>query len=255
MTGFGAPPAASSEHAARSVLVTGASKGIGAAIALRLAAEGYPVVVHYGSDQAGASAIVDAIVRAGGKARMLGFDVRDRAAIEASLIPDLEAHGAFWGIVLNAGISRDAAFPTLEPEDWDSVLRTNLDGFYNVLRPLIMPLVRRRDGGRIIAISSVAGLVGNRGQVNYSAAKAGVIGASKALAIELGKRRITVNCVAPGIIETAMTENLPLDEILAMIPLRRVGTTGEVAATVAFLMSTEAGYITRQVISVNGGLC
>jgi 3-oxoacyl-[acyl-carrier protein] reductase len=186
---------------------------------------------------------------------MLGFDVRDRAAIQTSLVADVEANGAFWGIVLNAGITRDNAFPALEPEDWDSVLRTNLDGFYNVLRPLIMPLVRRRDGGRIIAISSVAGLVGNRGQVNYSAAKAGIIGASKALAVELGKRGITVNCVAPGIIDTAMTEGLPLDQILAMIPLRRAGTTGEVAATVAFLMSTEAGYITRQVISVNGGLC
>lgn len=255
MTGSGSLPSASPEHAGRPVLVTGASKGIGAAIATRLAAEGYPVVVHYGTDQAGAGAVVDAISRAGGKARMLGFDVRDRAAIQMSLIPDVEANGAFWGIVLNAGISRDNAFPALEPEDWDSVLRTNLDGFYNVLRPLIMPLVRRRDGGRIIAISSVAGLVGNRGQVNYSAAKAGIIGASKALAVELGKRRITVNCVAPGIIETAMTEGLPLDEMLAMIPLRRVGTTGEVAATVAFLMSTEAGYITRQVISVNGGLC
>ena len=255
MTASGALPTASSERARRPVLVTGASKGIGAAIATRLAAESYPVVVHYGSDLAGASAVVAAISRAGGSARMLGFDVRDRAAIQTSLVADVEANGAFWGIVLNAGITRDNAFPALEPEDWDSVLRTNLDGFYNVLRPLIMPLVRRRDGGRIIAISSVAGLVGNRGQVNYSAAKAGIIGASKALAVELGKRRITVNCVAPGIIDTAMTEGLPVDEILAMIPLRRVGTTGEVAATVAFLMSTEAGYITRQVISVNGGLC
>jgi 3-oxoacyl-[acyl-carrier protein] reductase len=237
------------------VLVTGASKGIGAAIATRLAAEGHPVVVHYGRDEAGARTVVDAIVSAGGTARMLGFDVRDRVAVETALGAEVEANGAFWGIVLNAGIARDNAFPALDAEDWDSVLRTNLDGFYNVLHPLVMPMVRRRDGGRIVAISSVAGLVGNRGQVNYSAAKAGIIGASKALAIELGKRRITVNCVAPGIIDTAMTEGLPLDEILAMIPLRRMGTTAEVAATVAFLMSNEAGYITRQVISVNGGLC
>jgi 3-oxoacyl-[acyl-carrier protein] reductase len=236
------------------VLVTGASKGIGAAIALRLAAEGYPVVVHYGSDQAGASAIVDAIVRAGGKARMLGFDVRDRAAIEASLIPDLEAHGAFWGIVLNAGISRDAAFPALEPEDWDSVLRTNLDGFYNVLRPLIMPLVRRRDGGRIIAISSVAGLVGNRGQVNYSAAKAGVIGASKALALELAKRDITVNCVAPGWIDNLDHSSEDRKRISESIPVRRLGRVEEVAALVVYLMSDAAAYVTRQVISIDGGL-
>jgi 3-oxoacyl-[acyl-carrier protein] reductase len=254
VTAAAAPPAEPLERA-RPVLVTGASKGIGAAIATRLAADGYPVVVHYGRDEAAASAIVEAIVSAGGSARMLGFDVRDRAAIEISLGAEVEANGAFWGIVLNAGITRDNAFPALGGEDWDSVLRTNLDGFYNVLHPLIMPMVRRRDGGRIVAISSVAGLVGNRGQVNYSAAKAGIIGASKALAIELGKRRITVNCVAPGIIDTAMTEGLPLDEILAMIPLRRMGTTAEVAATVAFLMSPEAGYITRQVISVNGGLC
>lgn len=242
------------ERAGQTVLVTGASKGIGAAIATRLGVEGYPVVVHYGRDEVGAGAVVGAIKSSGGRARMLGFDVRDRAAIAAALAGDIEANGACWGVVINAGITRDNAFPTLTGDDWDSVLRTNLDGFYNVLHPLIMPMVRRRDGGRIIAISSVAGLVGNRGQVNYSAAKAGLIGAAKALAVELGKRRITVNCVAPGIIETAMTADLPLDEILPMIPLRRAGTTAEVAATVAFLMSDEAGYITRQVISVNGGL-
>jgi 3-oxoacyl-[acyl-carrier protein] reductase len=242
------------ERAGQTVLVTGASKGIGAAIATRLGAEGYPVVVHYGRDEAGARAVVAAIEDGGGRARTLGFDVRDRAAIATALASDVERNGACWGVVINAGITRDNAFPALDGDDWDSVLRTNLDGFYNVLHPLIMPMVRRRDGGRIIAISSVAGLVGNRGQVNYSAAKAGLIGAAKALAVELGKRRITVNCVAPGIIETAMTADLPLDEILPMIPLRRAGTTAEVAATVAFLMSDEAGYITRQVISVNGGL-
>jgi len=242
-------------RAAQAVLVTGASKGIGAAIATRLGALGHPVAVHYGRDEAGARAVADAIQDGGGTARVLGFDVRDRAAVAAALATEVEESGAFWGIVLNAGITRDNAFPALEGEDWDSVLRTNLDGFYNVLHPLVMPLVRRRDGGRIIAISSVAGVIGNRGQVNYSAAKAGLIGATKALAVELGKRRITVNCVAPGLVETAMTDDLPLDEILAMVPLRRAGTADEVAATVAFLMSPEAGYITRQVISVNGGLC
>lgn len=237
------------------MLVTGASKGIGAAIAMRLAADGYPVAVHYGRDQAGARTVVDGIRSAGGSARVLGFDVRDREATRAALAADLQTNEAFWGVVLNAGIARDNAFPALADEDWDGVLRVNLDGFYNVLQPLIMPMVRRRDGGRIVAMSSVAGLIGNRGQVNYSAAKAGIIGASKALAVELAKRRITVNCVAPGVIDTAMTEGLPLDQMLEMIPLRRIGTAGEVAGTVAFLMSKDAAYITRQVISVNGGLC
>ena len=241
--------------ARRPVLVTGASKGIGAAIAARLAACGYPVTVHYGRDEAGAKAVVEAIEADGGSARLLGFDLRDRAATRRVLANTVEAQGAFWGVVLSAGIARDNAFPALSDEDWDGVLRTNLDGFYNVLHPLVMPMVRRRDGGRIIAISSVAGLLGNRGQVNYSAAKAGLIGASKALAVELAKREITVNCVAPGLIDTAMTADLPREQLLEMVPLRRFGTPAEVAGTVAFLMSPDAAYITRQVIGVNGGLC
>lgn len=247
--------AGSGERARQPVLVTGASKGIGAAIAGRLATAGHPVTVHYGADEAGARAVALAIERVGGAARVLGFDVADRAAARAALMAQVEENGPFWGVVLNAGITRDGAFPALGADDWDDVLQTNLDGFYNVLHPLIMPMVRRRDGGRIVTISSVAGLIGNRGQVNYSAAKAGLIGASKALAVELAKRRITVNCVAPGVIDTAMTEDLPLEEVLAMIPLRRLGTTAEVAGVVAFLMSEDAAYITRQVISVNGGLC
>jgi 3-oxoacyl-[acyl-carrier protein] reductase len=236
------------------VLVTGASKGIGAAIARRLAADGYPVTVHYGRDEAGARMVIEAIEEAGGGARLLGFDVRDRAASRRALAGALEAHGAFWGVVLSAGITRDNAFPALADEDWDDVLRTSLDGFYNVLHPLVMPMVRRRDGGRIVAISSVAGVVGNRGQVNYSAAKAGLIGASKAPAVELARRAITVNSVAPGLIDTAMTADLPRERLLEMIPLRRLGTAAEVAGTVAFLMSPEAAYITRQVITVDGGL-
>lgn len=243
------------ECAGRPVLVTGASKGIGAAVARRLGAAGYPLTVHFGQDRVGADAVVEAIRAAGGTATTLGFDVGDREAARASLIEAAETLGGFWGVVVNAGITRDGAFPALEDDDWDSVLEVSLDGFYNVLRPLVMPMVRRRDGGRIVVMSSVAGLVGNRGQVNYSAAKAGLIGASKALAIELAKRRITVNCVAPGIIETAMTEALPKEQLLEMIPLRRFGTADEVAGTVAFLMSPDADYITRQVISVNGGLC
>jgi 3-oxoacyl-[acyl-carrier protein] reductase len=138
--------------------------------------------------------------------------------------------------------------------DWDDVLRTNLDGFYNVLNPLIMPMVRRRAPGRIVTLASVAGLIGNRGQVNYSAAKAGIIGATKALALELAKRDITVNCVAPGLIETDMIAQVPLDEALKLIPARRIGKPEEVAAAVSFLLTEDAAYITRQVISVNGGL-
>ncbi|PKU24603.1 3-ketoacyl-ACP reductase FabG2 [Telmatospirillum siberiense] len=238
----------------RTILVTGASKGIGRAVALRLARDGFHVAVHYGSDQAGAEAVAAAIREAGGTARILSFDIADRAACRAVLEDEIARHGAFYGAVLNAGITRDAAFPAMEGEDWDRVLGTNLDGFYNVLHPVVMPMVSARRGGRIVSLSSVSGLAGNRGQVNYSASKAGIIGATKALAIELAKRAITVNCVAPGIIETQMIKDLPLDEIARMVPLRRVGQPEEVAAAVAFLCSDEAGYITRQVISVNGGM-
>ena len=192
----------------------------------------------------------------GRQAGVLQFDVADRAACAAILGDDVETHGAYYGVVCNAGLTRDGAFPALTEEDWDQVLRTNLDGFYNVLHPVMMPMIRRRAPGRIVCITSVSGLIGNRGQVNYSASKAGVIGAAKALAIELGKRRITVNCVAPGLIDTAMLdEHVPVDELLKMIPAQRMGTPEEVAGAVNFLMSAEAAYITRQVLAVNGGLC
>ncbi len=239
----------------RGILVTGASKGIGRAIALRVARDGFPVTVHYGSDKAGADETCRAIEAAGGEARALGFDVSDRAAALAALEADIAAHGAYWGVVLNAGIARDNAFPALTGEDWDSVVDTNLGGFFNVVHPLVMPMIRRRDGGRIVTISSVSGITGNRGQVNYSAAKAGIIGATKALAVELATRRITVNCVAPGVIETAMIEAAPVEEILKMIPMQRLGKPDEIAGIVAFILSDEASYMTRQVISVNGGMC
>jgi 3-oxoacyl-[acyl-carrier protein] reductase len=241
---------------ADTVLVTGSSRGIGRAIALRLAQAGYDIVLHCRSRREEAEQVGAAIHALGHSVRILQFDVADRAACKAAVEADVEANGAYYGVVCNAGLTRDGAFPALSDEDWDQVLRTNLDGFYNVLHPIIMPMIRRRQAGRIVCITSVSGLIGNRGQVNYSASKAGVIGAAKALAVELAKRKITVNCVAPGLIDTDMTsDDLPLDDILKVIPMQRAGTADEVAAAVQFLMSAEASYITRQVLAVNGGLC
>ncbi|SEV85596.1 3-oxoacyl-ACP reductase FabG [Luteibacter sp. 329MFSha] len=238
------------------VLVTGSSRGIGRAIALNLADAGYDLVLHCRSRREEAEAVQQAIKAKGRAARVLQFDISDRAACAQALEADVAAHGAYYGVVCNAGLTRDGAFPGLTSEDWDQVLRTNLDGFYNVLHPLAMPMIRRRAAGRIVCITSVSGLIGNRGQVNYSASKAGVIGAAKALAVELAKRRITVNCVAPGLIDTDMLDpDVPVEQILKAIPMERTGTPEEVAAAVRFLMSPEAGYITRQVLAVNGGLC
>lgn len=239
----------------KTVLVTGSSRGIGKAIALYLANQGFDPVIHCRSQYAQAEAVAAEIEQLGRTARILQFDVADRAQCSERLNQDIEAHGAYYGVVCNAGITADNAFPALTGEEWDSVVHTNLDSFYNVLQPLIMPMIRRRKPGRIVTLSSVSGLMGNRGQVNYSAAKAGIIGATKALALELAKRQITVNCVAPGLIDSDMVSELHLDEIKKMIPARRVGSPKEVAAAVAFLMSEDAAYITRQVLSVNGGLC
>lgn len=238
----------------RTVLVTGSSRGIGKAIALHLARHGFDIAVHCVRGIDAAEATAASVRELGRQARVLQFDIANRDQARAILEADINEHGAYYGVVCNAGLTRDNAFPAISGEEWDTVLHTNLDGFYNVLNPIVMPMIRLRDGGRIVSLSSVSGLMGNRGQVNYSAAKAGLIGASKALALELAKRRITVNCVAPGLIETDMVENLPVDMIKQMIPMQRMGTADEVAALVAFLFSDEAAYITRQVISVNGGL-
>ncbi|MEY8710403.1 3-ketoacyl-ACP reductase FabG2 [Mangrovibacter phragmitis] len=240
----------------RSVLVTGASKGIGQAIARQLAADGFIVGVHYHSDASGARATLDAIEQAGGQGRLLCFDVANRQQCQEVIEQDIESHGAWYGVVSNAGITRDGAFPSLSDDDWDRVIHTNLDSFYNVIHPCIMPMISARQGGRIITLSSVSGVMGNRGQVNYSAAKAGIIGATKALAIELAKRKITVNCIAPGLIDTGMValEETAMKEAMSMIPMKRMGQAEEVAGLASYLMSDIAGYVTRQVISINGGM-
>ena len=238
----------------KSVLVTGSSRGIGKAIALRLARDDYDIVLHCRNRREEADSVAQSILALARQARVLQFDIGERRATAAALEADIKQYGCYYGVICNAGIVRDNVFPAMSGEDWDVVLRTNLDGFYNVLNPLIMPMVRRRAPGRIVTLTSVSGLIGNRGQVNYSAAKAGIIGASKSLALELATREITVNCVAPGLIETEMTADLQLEELLKLIPARRIGKPEEVAGVVSFLLTEEAAYITRQVISVNGGL-
>lgn len=239
---------------AGTVLVTGSSRGIGRAVALRLARDGYDIVVHCRSGMDEARATAADVTALGRKARVLAFDVADRAACAAALEADITLHGAYYGVVCNAGIARDNAFPAMTGEEWDGVVHTNLDAFYNVLHPVVMPMVRRRKPGRIVTMASVSALMGNRGQTNYSAAKAGVIAATKSLAVELAKREITVNCVAPGLIDTDMVSEEVLEHALEVIPMRRMGSVDEVAAVVAFLMGRDAAYVTRQVISVNGGM-
>ncbi len=234
-------------------LVTGASRGIGAAIAKALARVGHVVILNYRTQHEQARAVLAQIEGAGGRAVLAPFDVRDRAQAAREIEQLLADPEPIDVLVNNAGIAKDNAFPAIPWEDWDAVTRTTLDGFYNVTRPLVMPMVRRKHG-RIINISSVSGVTGNRGQTHYAAAKAGLIGATKSLSKELAKRRITVNAVAPGLIDTEMTHGAPVEEILKYIPMARVGRAEEVADLVAFLASEQAAYITGQVIGINGGL-
>lgn len=234
-------------------LVTGGSRGIGAAICHVLAAAGHPILLNYRSNDAAAEEVKAAIEAEGGQVTLLKFDVTDREAAGAALEKLLADEVPIGVLVNNAGIAKDASFPQMSWEQWESVTRTTLDGFFNVTRPLVMPMVRRR-WGRIINISSVSGVDGNRGQVNYAAAKAGLIGATKSLAQEVAKRGVTVNAIAPGLVETDMIEDAPVDIILKHIPMRRVGKPEEVASLVGWLASDLAGYITGQVVVMSGGL-
>jgi len=238
----------------KKVLVTGASRGIGRAIALELADAGFEVLLNFKSNHAKAEELLEIIQSKGGCASILPFDISARDETRKCLEENILQSGCFYGAVCNAGVAADAAFPALSGADWDTVMRTNLDGFYNVLHPLIMPMILSKQGGRIVTLSSISALAGNPGQVNYGASKAGIIGATRALAQELAKRKITANCVAPGLIETDMISEVPLDEAKKRIPMRRLGKPEEVASLVGFLFSEKAAYITGQVISVNGGM-
>ena len=239
----------------KTVLITGANRGIGKAIAHRLASDGYDLALHCRSNIDELKSVANLIEKEfGGNPFLLQFDISDRSGTKIALEKYVAEFGAPYGVVCNAGITADDSFPAMLEEEWDSVLNTNLGSFYNVLHPLIMPMVSSRKPGRIVTMSSVSGVMGNRGQVNYSASKAGVIGATKALALELAKRNITVNSVAPGLIETDIVSEDIVENALKVIPAQRMGKPEEVAAAVSFLLSEGAAYITRQVISVNGGM-
>ncbi len=238
----------------RRVLITGASRGIGKAIALQLAEAGFDIALHFHCNVEAADQTKSELNALGVSVSCLQFDIVHRTRVKTAITADIEQYGAYYGVILNAGINCDTTFPAMTENEWDKVVHTNLDGFYNVIHPTIMPMIQTHQGGRIITMASVSGIVGNRGQVNYSASKAGIIGATKALSLELAKRKITVNCIAPGLIETDMVADFPKDILKDIVPMRRMGKPAEIAGLAKFLMSEDAGYITRQVISVNGGM-
>ncbi len=240
----------------KNILITGSSRGIGKETALYIAKKNkdIKIVLHCNKNKEKAEAVKTEIESYNVEARILQFDITNRKQCFEIISKDIEQNGAYYGIVLNAGIARDNVFPVMEENEWDDVLNTNLGGFYNVLKPAVMSMIENRVKGRIITMSSISGLAGNRGQVNYSASKAGIIGATKALSLELAKRGITVNCVAPGVIETDMINGIPVEEVKKMIPMKRIGRPEEVASLVNYLLAEDASYITGQVISVNGGM-
>ncbi len=237
-------------------LVTGGSRGLGRAVCLKLASQGWPVIINYQSNSAAAEETKRLVEEQGGQAEVLRFDVSKKEEVEAALDQWEAAHEADYVAVLvnNAGIRRDNVMFMMGDEEWHSVLDTTLNGFFYITRRLLKHMMPRRRGGRIVNMASLSGLKGMAGQTNYSAAKAALIGATKALALEVAARGVTVNAVAPGFIETDMTKDLPQDELKQQVPVGRFGRPEEVAATVAFLVSEEAAYITGEVISVNGGL-
>lgn len=236
----------------RKVLVVGSSRGIGRAVALQLAEEGFEVIVHGRTESSELNKTLDLLKAF--EVRSLIFDITERDKTFKALEHELQENGAFYGVVLCAGIAKDMPFPGMDQESWDSVLKVDLDGFYNVLRPLVMPMIQLRCGGRIVVLSSVSGVVGNRGQVNYSAAKAGLIGATKALSRELAKRKITVNAIAPGGVETEMIDAKLKEEMLKAIPMGRLAKPEEIAGAVSYLFSEKAEYMTGQTLILSGGL-
>ena len=237
----------------KKALVTGGSGGIGAAICRRLAADGCHVYVHANRGLEAAQKLVEEIRSAGGSAEAISFDVTDSAAVSAALLPLIE-DTPIQILVNNAGIHDDAVFPGMRPDQWHRVIDVSVNGFFNVTQPLMMPMIRSR-WGRIINVSSISAITGNRGQVNYSAAKGALNSATKALAQEVASRGITVNAVAPGIIETSMSEStFPPEEIARMVPMKRAGTPTEVADLIGFLASEQAAYISGQIISINGAM-